>query len=40
MDDPDHANAFASTAWELGLHQASHHPTLASYATNLLQQEV
>ena len=35
-DDPDHANAFASTAWELSLLKASYHPYLCKYTTDLL----
>jgi hypothetical protein len=36
MDNPDHANAFASTAWELTLLQSSHHPAVKEYANKIV----
>jgi len=32
LDDPDHCNAFATTAWELALLQRSPQPMLSSFA--------
>jgi len=39
LPDPEHANAFASTLWELPLLSTSHHPEVKRYATCLLKDE-
>ncbi len=36
LDDPDHANPFASTAWEFAITKQAYHPYLPKYASNLL----
>ena len=39
MDDPDLANSFASTAWELGLLKQSYHPFIPVYSSSILTDE-
>ena len=39
MDDPDLANSFASTLWELGLLKANYHPFIPVYASSILADE-
>lgn len=39
IDDPDLANSFAGTLWELGLQKANYHPFLPVYAQSILDDE-
>jgi hypothetical protein len=39
LDDPDHTNAFATTAWEIAAHNNSYHPVLAAYATAMARDQ-